>query len=55
MNKKKYSKRVKNKKRSNKKKSSIKKRKYSNKLKCWPGYVRVKGKKPGTKGSCKKR
>ena len=24
-------------------------------LKCWPGYVRVPGKRPGTKGSCRKR
>lgn len=23
-------------------------------LKCWPGYKRVKGRKPGTPGSCTK-
>lgn len=23
-------------------------------ISCWPGYKRVSGKKPGSKGSCKK-
>ena len=41
-------------KRSNRKRS-IRKRSKSKGLKCWKGYVRVPGKKPGTPGSCRKK
>ena len=41
--------------RSSNKRRSSKRRSSKKGLKCWPGYVRVKGKRAGTKGSCRKR
>ena len=41
--------------RSPKRRGSRRGSKVKKSLKCWPGYVRVPGKRPGTKGSCRKR